>query len=265
MNQQITDACHFLEDVDEAIRKHGPENVYNLDEKPVSGAPSSVSSFQIMGEQTENIHSIGSPYRIMTAVVNTAASGRKLFILFLKKGELKTCASFKAFKNNVTLYSNELDLTPKGWMNEPTMLMYLDMFIANIPHRPCTLILDHYGSHWTAPVLQRAKELQIDIILVPKTMTDELQPLDVGVFGCLQGMTDADWENEESEIDYMNRFQRSYQELSASIIQKAFAKALDIPLDAMQVSNPSPAAQALNSIDSSFQYAMRDLQQRGSL
>src|SRR6185312_1383376 len=75
LNEQITDICHFLEDVNEAIEKYGAENVYNLDEKPVSGAPSSVSSFQIMGEQTENIHSIGSPYRIMTAVVNTAASG----------------------------------------------------------------------------------------------------------------------------------------------------------------------------------------------
>src|SRR6185436_6026675 len=139
VNQQITDACHFLEDVNEAIEKYGAENVYNLDEKPVSGAPSSVSSFQIMGEPTENIHSIGSPNRIMTAVVNTSGPGGKLPILFLKKGKVKTCASYKAIKNNVSLYSNELDLTPKGWMNEPTMLKYLDLFIANIPHGPCAL------------------------------------------------------------------------------------------------------------------------------
>jgi hypothetical protein len=145
------------------------------------------------------------------------------------------------------------------------MLKYLDLFVANSPRRPCALILDQYGSHKTPAVLKRAKELQIDIILVPKKMTDELQPLDVGVFGCLQAMTDADWETDETAIDYMNRFQRSFQDLSPSVIQKAFAKALDVALDALQVSNPSPAAQALNSINSSFQHAMRDLQQKGSL
>ena len=265
LNILIDDVCHYLEDVDEAVKKHGPDNVYQMDEKPLSGAPSRVSSFQRMGEKTEKIHSHGSPDRIMTAACTVTAFGRKIPILFLKKGESKTCKSFKALKNNISLFSNELDLTRKGWMNEYSMLKYLELLSANIPHRPCTLILDHYGSHKKDSVRKFAADLKIDLILVPRTLTGELQPLDVGVFGCLQAMTDADWDTDDTALDYMNCFQRAFQEIAASTIQKAFADALDIPLRDLQVRSPSPAAQAMNSINSSFQHALNDLQSRGAV
>ena len=65
-----------------------------------------------------------------------------------------------------------------------------------IPYKPGTaetdqvnkslLICDSFGAHHTDRAIQKAQELNIDIILIPPGATDECQPLDCRIFGIIK-------------------------------------------------------------------------------
>lgn len=61
--------------------------------------------------------------------------------------------------------------------------------------RPTLLILNGYGSPLTNPIVSRATEENIPIVLLPPHTTNVLQPLDVGLFRFLKAklskITDA--------------------------------------------------------------------------
>ena len=65
-----------------------------------------------------------------------------------------------------------------------------------------------------------------DWINMPPNRTDEIQPLDVGVFGALQSMTDRDWETDNSIQDCLNDFQQACIDFSPVSIRQAFYSAL---------------------------------------
>ena len=103
-------------------------------------------------------------------------------------------------------------------------------FIRHILHpfinRPCALIMDGYQAHWTDEVKAVAAELSIELITMPANHTDEIQPLDVGVFGALQKMTDSDWSTEDSVEDYLHSFQVSWGNFKEENVRKSFYQAL---------------------------------------
>lgn len=110
--------------------------------------------------------------------------------------------------------------------------------------------MDGYKSHWIPEMKAAAAELSIELISMPPNKTDEIQPLDVGVFGALQKMTDNDWESDNSVSDYLNHFQQSWCDFSPATIRKAFYAALALEDGALEDNNSIVFDQnnALNSI-----------------
>jgi hypothetical protein len=53
------------------------------------------------------------------------------------------------------------------------------------------LVLDQFSAHTSEEVIQRARELNIDLIYVPAGLTSELQPLDVGVNAVIKAKQSA--------------------------------------------------------------------------
>jgi hypothetical protein len=61
---------------------------------------------------------------------------------------------------------------------------------------PLTLVLDTFPGHFTRRIQRRAKELGVQMIGVPKGMTNSLQPLDRSCFGPLKRMSEQRWDEE---------------------------------------------------------------------
>jgi hypothetical protein len=198
----------------------------------------------------------GDPDRVFTAGCAVAANGDKLPITIIKKGVKRDSNSSQMVQEAVDAFGNYMGLTKKGWVNGGSMNEWIRNVFAVNAVRPCALIMDGYRSHWSDQVVESAKQLSIELISMPPNRTDEIQPLDVGVFGALQMMTDRDWETDHSVIDYLNRFQQAWEDFSPENIRKAFYKALalkeGILEDEEANNNAREALDAIKSIDNAL-------------
>lgn len=153
-------------------------------------------------------------------------NGVKLPLTIIKKGVRKGSASSQVVQEAVDQYDNYMGLTKSGWVSGESMVHWLRNVFAVNAVLPCALIMDGYRCHWTEEVRAAAAQLNIELISMPPNRTDEIQPLDVGVFGALQIMTDRDWETDYSVKDYLLKFQQAWEDFSSDNIRKAFYKAL---------------------------------------
>lgn len=216
----------YYEKVEDAINRLGPSRVINYDEKPLSGAPRKVSSFQRRGKKTKPLESKGSPDQVYTAACAVAANGYKLPLTIIKKGVKRDSDSSKKVEEALDEYDNIMLLTRSGWVNSKSMIEWIkNILIINI-ELPCALIMDGYKAHWTEEVRGVASTYVIELISMPPNHTNEIQPLDVGVFGALQAMTDRDWESNHTAIHYLSLFQKAWEDFAPENIRKAFYKAL---------------------------------------
>ena len=124
-------------------------------------------------------------------------------------------------------------------------------------------MLDVYGAHIPDNVRALASQLGINLIFVPACKTGELQPLDVGVFGNLQAMTDASWDPEDDPYDYIDAFQRNYGLYSPANIRKAFESATALYMsDILENSHHEqpvlPRFQAANAAFDAIEQALSD-------
>jgi hypothetical protein len=241
----------YYENVENAVMKYGAEGVYNYDEKPLSTAPKRISSFHHQGKKKKKLSSNGDPDRVYTAGCTVAANGDKLPLTIIKMGVKMESASSQLVKQSVSLFDNYMGLTRKGWVNGSSMNHWIRNVFAVNARLPCALIMDGYGAHWTPEVMATAAELRIELIDMPPNHTNEIQPLDVGVFGALQSMTDRDWETDDSVTDYLNNFQQAWEDFSSDNIRKAFYNALALEegiLEDEEANNN--AREALGAIDS---------------
>jgi hypothetical protein len=251
----------YYEKVELAINRYGPSGVYNYDEKPLSTAPKGVSSFQHIGKKKKRLSSdSGDPDRVFTAGCAVAANGDKLPITIIKKGVKRDSQSSLLVQEAVEPFNNYMGLTKKGWVNGKSMNHWIRNAFAVNARLPCALIMDGYGAHWTDGVIATANELKIELISMPPNHTDEIQPLDVGIFGALQSMTDRDWETDHSVIDYLNDFQQAWEDFSSENIRKAFYKALALEEGILEDeelnNNAHEALDAIKSIDNALKMVL---------
>jgi hypothetical protein len=217
----------YYENVVRAIDRYGASGVWNYDEKPLSTAPRKVSTMQRTGQKARPMTAAsGDPDRVYTAACAAAANGNKAPLMIIKKGVMMASASSQLVAEAVEPYDNYMHLTASGWVTGNSMEHWIrHVFAVNVA-LPCALTMDGYGAHWTPEVRAAADALKIELIDMPANRTNEIQPLDVGVFGALQAMADRDWSVEDSVIEYIQQFQQAWIEFKPESIRKAFYKAL---------------------------------------
>jgi len=73
-----------------------------------------------------------------------------------------------------------------GWVNEEIFLRWFQHFIQFFQpqHRtiPCLLIMDGHSSHVNYELVQKARDNNVSLLVLPSHCTHKLQPLDVAVF-----------------------------------------------------------------------------------
>jgi len=217
---------NFMCDVHDALRKYGACFVFNMDEKPLAGAPKKVWSIQVRGKKTIPIGAKGSPRRCLTGVVTVSAAGDMLSAVIIKAGKKENAPIVKQLRRDAEQYGNYVVMSQSGWMNSQVMIWYLENIVHAHTHgTPCALILDNYGAHTTDEVLAKAAALNIELIMMPPNVTKYCQPLDVGVFGPLQKQMDARWKSVDDLFDYVWNFHDLLLNFPSQLITGAFAKA----------------------------------------
>jgi hypothetical protein len=216
----------FMCDVHDALRKYGAAHVFNMDEKPLAGAPKWVWSVQRKGKKTQPIKSMGSPRRCLTGVVTVSAFGDVLPAVIIKNSKKENAPSVTQLRKDADDYAHHVVLSPSGWMNSQVMIWFLENIIYAHTHGShCALILDNYGAHVTDEVIAKAEQLHIHLIMMPPNVTKHCQPLDVGVFGPLQKQMDARWNRNDDLFDYVCHFHDLLMNLDRQLIVRAFSKA----------------------------------------
>ena len=124
----------------------------------------------------------------MTAIFAGTASGTFLLPQLIYSGSTE-----KSLPRNVQFPSDwDVTTTPTHWSNEDTMKVYIDKVI--VPYVkvkrkelelsfdfPALVLFDHFSGQITQAIFDRLEEHNIRYVLIPKTCTDRLQPMDLSV------------------------------------------------------------------------------------
>jgi hypothetical protein len=133
------------------------------------------------GTNTVKLKRITGEKLSVTAFGTISAAGEKLPLWIVTKG--LTVRSFTKFGERSDVIFKYSD---SGWATENLILLYIDWISEQAHRKPCLLIMDGYPTHRTERVLQKALDLNIEILFIPAGETSMYQPLDARIFGELK-------------------------------------------------------------------------------
>ena len=114
---------------------------------------------------------------------------------FLAPQLIYSGSTSKSLPRNVIFPSEwHVTTTPTHWSNENTMLEYIDKVIHPYVKEkreelhldsdfPALVLFDHFSGQATQTVFDHFEKYHIMYVLIPKTCTDRLQPMDLSVSG----------------------------------------------------------------------------------
>ena len=222
-NQLITYSLEVIE----AVRKYGGDLVINMDETPVKCVDSPGKAYGIKGDKGKLCVStqvrMKANVTIMPAITR---SGKKLRFSWIKKGKTLKCLQKLKLPCRINSYYSQ-----SGWVNSGIIIKWIEEIIKPyIKGRSAALILDDYGAHWDSTVIEKAEQLNIQLIAVPKGATAVAQPLDIYINGRMKQDRQIQWLNEhfmgDPQVDSVQnaviRALKAYENITAQLIQKAF-------------------------------------------
>ena len=161
------------------------EMVINWDQTPLHYIPAGKWTMEAEGTSKVPIAG-GADKRALTAIFTVTLSGEFLPMQLIYTGKTSQSLPKHKFPAGFSLTQN-----PSHWSNEETMILcineVLEPYIAakraelNQTTTPALLIYDTFRAHTTDGIQQRLEELNVCLVMVPKNMTDHLQPLDISV------------------------------------------------------------------------------------
>ena len=159
--------------------------VINWDQTPLHYIPASKWTVEAEGTSKVPIAG-GSDKRALTAIFTVTLSGNFLPMQLIYTGKTAQSLPKFSFPDGFSLTQN-----PSHWSNEDTMELYVKEILApyikmkreqlEIPDTPALLIYDAFRAHTTEGMQNKLAELNARLVMLPKNMTDHLQPLDISV------------------------------------------------------------------------------------
>ena len=159
--------------------------ICNVDETALTTIPSFLQSWHMVGHDHVVRYIQANEKERITVVVGITADGNKLPLQFITKGKTEV-----AIDNHIGDVPGHMRAcNENGWSTEDTFCSYLTgvrEFYGFEDPNTIHMILDVFRVHISDKVKNTAKELNIQLHVIPAGMTDELQPLDVKIFGPLK-------------------------------------------------------------------------------
>lgn len=122
-------------------------------------------------------------------MIGTCTFFQAIPLIILSKGKSdKSKEKFFALADEEEVENPDIFLSnnQNGWTNEEVMLHYLQYLHDNYAPHGYALILDCLPAHRTLAVIQKANELQIELIFVPANGIGLYNPLDRKIFCILK-------------------------------------------------------------------------------
>lgn len=158
--------------------------ILNWDQTPLNYIPSSRWTMAEQGASKVPIAGQADK-RSLTALVTVSAAGDFLPFQLIYPGKTAKSLPKCKFPEGFSVTQNA-----NHWSTEDTMLRYisdiLEPYLAKQRElvgeaTPALLIYDAFKGHTTEAVQQRLRDLNAKLVMVPKNMTDHLQPIDISV------------------------------------------------------------------------------------
>lgn len=216
--------------------KYSPDRIWNLDESSFSKDPEKTKIIGAKGfASTRTIASTGKENVTVLFTVN--AAGEKLPPLIIHRGKnvWDQWMSQNAYEG--TCYA----ATDNGWIDAKVFEKY--MLGTVLPHvskeSPCLIIYDGHSTHIQLHLLEKAKDLGVEIIKLPSHASHLLQPLDLSVFKSMKDRWDAKvlaWQRlnvgaKMQKHHFSEILGQVWKELDPKIIRNGFKKGGIFPLN----------------------------------
>lgn len=171
------------------LREQDHRFIVNMDETHWQTFPNGIMTWRAKGDDAIQVRIDGNEKQGLTVLASITAAGTKLPLLLLAKGKTERCERTQIPEDIGEHYRFH---SPSGWSTRDVMLKYLEVLRAQFPadnqgvEPRIHLILDMYAAHRMEDIRAAAEDLNIELHFIPPGMTDEFQPLDRRVFGCLK-------------------------------------------------------------------------------
>ena len=192
INQEEVD--EYITSYKEIFTEYHWSRIGNMDETPFNFV--FLRGCVLAEKGTENVSAqLPDDYRKSFTVISTvSADGHKFPPIFLAQGKTTKCTNqFSEMKSDPATY--ELFFSPGGNTDESVMIHYLNLFHHWMNREPSALILDRYSSHVTDAVKLKAQQLNIRLVYIPTSATDQFQPLDARIFGVVKSIASSKFDD----------------------------------------------------------------------
>jgi hypothetical protein len=177
------------------------ETIIHCDETSWWLFPNGLLTWARIGDESIQVKTNRSPRTHLTVHASITAAGTKLPLLCFAHG--KTEAVHVTPLGDVAYHW--VIHSESGWQTSSTFKFHLTKLRECIGDRPIQLICDLYAAHRTPQVRKCAADLGITLHFIPASLTDELQPLDRRVFGCLKAKAKAIFHLRTMENPFIER------------------------------------------------------------
>lgn len=160
--------------------------VVNADETSIHIVPKNVQTWAEIGSENIYIHVEDNTKTNFTALLSITSNYEKLPIFLITKSTKKN--------NEENLQNFDFgDIGPNvsysqtnAWMNTNLFIQYLIFLRNNIKDKKIFLLIDMSPTHTSQRIIEKANELNIEIIYIPAGCTEILQQLDLRINGILK-------------------------------------------------------------------------------
>lgn len=167
--------------------------VLNWDQTPINYISSGNWTMERQGQSKVPIAGQADK-RSLTAILTVSMAGDFLPMQLIYTGKTARSLPKQKFPDGFDVTQN-----PSHWSNEETMLQYVEVIIKPYLQKqrevhgdkPAVLIYDAFRAHTMETVQEKLAQLNAKLIMVPKNMTDHLQPLDISVNKPVKGYMKA--------------------------------------------------------------------------
>lgn len=189
-NVTAEDKIRWVSYVRQLLRDVSHDLIINMDETHWQTFPNGILTWRMTGDDAVQVKIDGNEKQGLTVLASVTASGKKLPLLILAKGKTERCERTQLPED---LGSHFKFHSQSGWSTREVMMKYLEVLRGQFPAAQegdlpprLHLILDMYASHRMDDVIAAANHMNIEFHFIPPGLTDEFQPLDRRVFGCLK-------------------------------------------------------------------------------
>lgn len=190
-NVDPKDYKDFISEIKELIKQADTRDdivLVNADETAWYILPQNVHTWATTGSENVIILTKDEEKANFTCMCSITSNYQALKLFLILDNKKVTNDEFENIENDS--YPHSVNMSNSQWMTQKLFCEYLKFLRDQISaDKTIHLLIDNAPSHKGQIIEDKAEELNIILHYIPPGCTDELQPLDIRIFGCLKSIS----------------------------------------------------------------------------